>query len=207
MVTRASNGAIDLAVVQVVFGGADRRGAAFALRSQRIEGEHAVLRLAELRMALLDYRLCLLVLRLGRLHLSLGEQHLSALLIDGLLPCGDRGPRLVHLIDSDELLGQQRLDAVIVVGRVEQFGVGAVEGGLGIGDICLRFVDRGRGAVDIRRSAVGIRSRRPDGAYLRGDRPALVDDLALQGVQSRTSPSAAHTHRAGDRSQRAAHPV
>ena len=75
----------DLAIVQVVFGGADRRRPAFALRRQRIEGEHAVLRLAKLGMALLNDRLRLLVLRQRGLHLGLGEQDLSALLLNGLL--------------------------------------------------------------------------------------------------------------------------
>ncbi len=172
-----------MAIVQVVFGGSDGRSAALTLGGERIEGKHAVLRLAELRMALLDYRLRLLVLRLGGLHLSFREDDLRALLLHGLFPRGDRGPGLVHLIYSDELLGQQRLDAVIVVGRVEQFGVGAVEGGLGVRNICFGFVHCRRSAVDIRRGAVRIRPRGSDGAHLRSDRPALVDNLPLKRVQ------------------------
>jgi hypothetical protein len=117
------------------------------------------------------------------LHLGLRENYLRALLMYGLFPRGDRGPREVYLIYRDELLGQQRLDTVIVVGRVEQLGGGAVEGGLGVGDICLGLVYRSRGAVNIGSGAVGVRSCGPDGARLRSDRSALVDDLALQRVQ------------------------
>ena len=43
---------IDAAVVQVIFGSADVGGLAFALRGQRLQRQHAVLRLGQLRMAL-----------------------------------------------------------------------------------------------------------------------------------------------------------
>ena len=49
--------------------------------------------------------------------------------------------------------------------------------------LALASFDRGGGAVDVRGSAVSIRPRGPYGAHLRSDRPALVDDLALQRVQ------------------------
>jgi hypothetical protein len=171
---------VDLAVVEVVFGGSDRRSAALTLSRERLDGKHAVLRLAKLRMALFDDRLGLLVLRLGRLHLGFCKDYLRASLTYGLFPRGDRGSREVHLIYRDELLGQQRLDTVRVVGRVEQVGVGAVERSLGVNNICFGFVHRGRSAVDIRGGAVSIRTRGPDGAHLRSDRPPLVGDLPLQ---------------------------
>jgi hypothetical protein len=174
---------VDPAIIEVVFGGSDRRSAAFTLGSERVDGEHAVLRLAKLRMALLDHRLGLLVLRLGRLHLGFRENYLRALLAYGLFLRSDRSLCKVHLIYRDELLGQQRLDTVIIVGRVDPFGVGAVEGSLGVGNICLGFVHRSPSAVDIRSGAVSICPRGSHGAHLRSDRPALVDYLPLQRVQ------------------------
>src|SRR5271168_1197656 len=47
---------VHLAIVEVVLGGADGRGSSLTLSSKRLDGKHAVLRLAELRMTLLDHR-------------------------------------------------------------------------------------------------------------------------------------------------------
>ena len=98
----------------------------------------------------------------------------------GLLSCSDRGSHLVHLVDGDELLGQQRLNAMKIVGLVSKFGVGAVKGRLRSRNICLGFVDRSCGAIDVRGGAIRIRPGSTYCAHLGGDRPSLVDNLALQ---------------------------
>src|ERR1700723_1208017 len=82
---------VDPAIIEIVFGSSDRRSAALTLSGQRVDGEHTVLRLAELRMALLDYGLGLLILRLGRLHLSFREYYQRTLLTYSHLLRSDRG--------------------------------------------------------------------------------------------------------------------
>ena len=116
-------------------------------------------------------------------HLRLGQKQLRAELLHRLLPCRDRGSDLVHLVYGDKLLGQQRLDAMKVIGLIEQFSVGAVECSLHRGDICFGFADGGYRAIDVRRSAVSIGLGCANGTYLRGNRPSLVDNLTLQRVQ------------------------
>ena len=101
-------------------------------------------------------------------------------LLHGLLPRGHRGPGLVYLVYGDELLGQERLDAMKIISLVSQFGVTAIEGRLRGGNICLGFVDRSRGAIDVRGRAISICPGSTYGAHLRGDRPSLIDNLALQ---------------------------
>ena len=75
----------DFAIVQVVFGGTDRRCAPFALRGKRVNGKHTVLRLAELCVALRFNRLSLFIGRERGLYLSLRQKHLRTLLLDSLL--------------------------------------------------------------------------------------------------------------------------
>ena len=75
---------------------------------------------------------------------------MRAKLLHGLLSCRDRGSDLVYLVYGDKLLGQQWLNAMKVIGLVEQFGVSAVECSLHRGDICLGFADRGYRAIDVR---------------------------------------------------------
>ncbi len=103
----------------------------------------------------------------------------------GLLSCSDRGSHLVHLVYGDELLGQQWLNAMKIVGLVSKFGVGAVKGRLRSRNICLGFVDRSCRAIDVRRRAISIRMGSTYCAHLRGDRPSLVHNLALQRIQVR----------------------
>ena len=177
-------------IVQVVFGGVRIAAARpSSCSDERIEGEHTVL---------CDWSSCIWLCSTTAFACSraawadctcaLGEKDLRALLFDGLLPCSDGGPGLFHLIYGDELLGQQRLDTVIVVGRVEQFGVGAVECRLSVGNICFGFVHRSCGTVDVRSGAVGVCAGRSYGAYLGGNGSALVADLPLERAEVRSGP-------------------
>ena len=80
---------------------------------------------------------------------------------------------------------RQWLKAMEVIGLVLEFGLIANQCRLGVGDVSLCFLDRGRSAIDIGCSAVSIRPSRCDRALLRCDCPGLVDDLALQRAQIR----------------------
>ena len=111
---------------------------------------------------------------------------MRAQLLHRLLPRGHRGSDLVDLVYGDKLLGQQRLNAMKVVGLVSQFGVGAVEGRLRSRNICFGFAYRGCGAIDVRASAIRIGPGCPYRAHLRSNRPSLIDDLALQRTQIRS---------------------
>jgi hypothetical protein len=51
--------------------------------------------------------------------------------------------RLVHLVDGNVPLGEQRLDAVQVVFGVCRLGLGPIQRCLRVGDIGLRLTDRG----------------------------------------------------------------
>ena len=73
---------------------------------------------------------------------------------------------MVDLIDGDELLCEERLDAMVVVGLVEQLRVGAVEGCLSGDNVGLGLVDGGCGTVDVCGGAVGVGAGSSYGAYL-----------------------------------------
>ena len=101
------------------------------------------------------------------MHLRLGESQLRAGLLHGLLPRRHRCSGLIHLIHGDELLRQQRLNAVKVVGLIQQLGLGAVEGGLRVRDIGFRFVNGREAARSTFAAAlVGICVRSSYCAYL-----------------------------------------
>ena len=198
---------VDAAVVEVVFGGTNVAGLAFALGGERLERQDAVLRLRQLRMALLHDGLGLARIAPGQI--APGPRPRLPASAPASTACSRRGhcsSGLIHLIYGDKLLGQQRLDAMKVVGGVKQLGVGASSSALALATLALRFIDGGRGAIDIRRGAVGVRSRSSDSALLRGDRPGLVDDLPLQACPDRTAPSAARTRTDADRSRNSSSP-
>ena len=65
-----------------------------------------------------------------------------------LLPRGHRGSHLVYLVYGDELLGQQRLNAMKIVGLVKQFGTGTIQSSSGIRHIRPCFVNSSGGAVN-----------------------------------------------------------
>src|SRR5580704_4303041 len=176
-------GRIDPAVVEVVLSGANISGPSLPLRGKWIQGQHTMLRLTELRVALQHRRLRLLVLGVGRLHLCLRQSQLRSCLLHSLLPRRHSCPRLIHLINSDELLCQQWFNAVKIIGLIDQLGRSTIENRPCISDIGLCFVDGRSRAIDVRRRTRSIRLRSPHGAYLRSDGSALVDDLSLQGIK------------------------
>ena len=125
---------------KVEFSGANSSSPALALRCEWFDGQNTVLRLTQLRMALQHRRLSLLVLSIGGLHLRLCQRQLRACLMYSLLPGCNRCTGLIHLIDGDELLRQQRLDAMKVIRLIEQFGRSAAENRLCVCDIRLRLL-------------------------------------------------------------------
>jgi hypothetical protein len=172
---------VDAALVVVVLGVVDCRGASLPLGHKGIEGKYAGLRLV---------KLCRTLLR-RRLRLRQGGQHgvevgsIESQLRFGFVHVLRAGPLrstcLVHLVDGNELLDQQRLDAVQVIFGVCPFGLGSIQRSLGVGDIGLRLTDRGLRSVDIGAGAAGCRSRGGDGVDFGLNAALFVDDLAFKG--------------------------
>ena len=71
-----------------------------------------------LRFALLQHSLGVFVLSDGRFNPACERSNCDDCLLQGLRLCDLRGPRPVHLIDSDKLLGQQRLNSMQIVIRI-----------------------------------------------------------------------------------------
>ena len=166
-----------------------------------------MLRLSQLRTALLQSGFRLFILCSRRSHLRFRQHHLRARLIHRLLLRCDCCPGLIYLVYGDKLFGKQRFNAMEIVGRIQQFCLCTIQSGLGAGHISLCLVDGCRCAIDIRSSTVGIRSSRTDGTCLRCDDPSLVHNLALECVRSRIALAAKHIHKAEGRSRRAVHPA
>jgi hypothetical protein len=87
---------------------------------------------------------------------------------------------LVHLVDGNVLLGEQRLDAAQIIAGVCRLSPGSVQRSLRAGDIRLRLSDRGLRAIDVGAGAASGRSGGGDGVHLGPNATLFVPDLAFE---------------------------
>ena len=170
------------------------------------QSQYAVLRLSQLRPALLQSGFRLFMLCSRRSHLRFRQDHLRVRLIHRLLSRCNCCPGLIYLVYRDKLFGKQRFDAMEIVGRILQFCFCTIQSGLGAGHIGLCLVDGCRCMIDIRSSTV---------IFARAAPTALCcDAIVRSGPQSgprvcsdRIALAAKHIHKAAGRSRRAVHPA
>jgi len=171
---------VDAGMVVVVSGARDRCGASLALGHERIEGKHTRLGFAKLCRALFERGPGLRQCRPRGVEVGLGKSQLRFGLVHRL-PAGSLcRARLVHLIDGNISLGQQRFDSVEVILSVSPFGFGSVQGSFRVGDVGFRLPNRGLRPLDIGGGVAGVSPGGVNGVDLSLNAPPFVDDLAFE---------------------------
>src|ERR1700760_2097601 len=124
-------------------------------------------RLLHLLMTFSESRLSLLILRFRSGESGLGQGELRARLIRSLRARDFERAGLIHLVDSYELFGQQRFNAVKIIVRVGLFDIGAFDRGLGIRYIRPRLIYCRGGTLQ-----TGFRPQRPGLFYIYSPHPS-----------------------------------
>src|ERR1700722_2924120 len=170
----------ELAVVEVVLRQVDCGTASAALCRQWLQCCYGMRCLLHLLVALLELRFGLLVLSQCGIELRLREHQLRTSLLQRLLAGCLQRLRLIDLVYRDELLSQQRLNAMQIVGCIRRLCVRTVDHCFCADYRCFGFIDSGCGPGQVCLSTFRVCFCYVNGAPQRGNGAALVDDLAFE---------------------------